>query len=338
MLEYANRLHKELQNRDILLRRCRCLSVVCQTLALLPEQSRYLAVVATKDNAHGTGSNDIEQEDYDEEVSSGSGHLPAEPANGANKPAASSKSLVLLSLEDITKEAALCDARYAVLEASLSADSPPTVSCIPPSKPEEVFKKLVEKKLFDHAWLMSSIFSIPPYTIIEAVTYECIKVDASSDDVEPHWIAINRRYVDEVGSGKDRHWSIMRSYVEMGRRLYPNDSRILRSASMTFMQYEWPLPCWLSALHQERDVGDFVNILLSFGHLESALDALTKAVESASECLVSEHARSILPYTQIDMFFHLVAKSEDPYLKEISKQLATKLRIYMERVETFSRR
>uniref|UniRef100_F1KRP3 Nuclear pore complex protein Nup160 n=1 Tax=Ascaris suum TaxID=6253 RepID=F1KRP3_ASCSU len=338
MLEYANRLHKELQNRDILLRRCRCLSVVCQTLALLPEQSRYLAVVATKDNAHGTDSNDIEQEDYDEEVSSGSGHLPAEPANGANKPAASSKSLVLLSLEDITKEAALCDARYAVLEASLSADSPPTVSCIPPSKPEEVFKKLVEKKLFDHAWLMSSIFSIPPYTIIEAVTYECIKVDASSDDVEPHWIAINRRYVDEVGSGKDRHWSIMRSYVEMGRRLYPNDSRILRSASMTFMQYEWPLPCWLSALHQERDVGDFVNILLSFGHLESALDALTKAVESASECLVSEHARSILPYTQIDMFFHLVAKSEDPYLKEISKQLATKLRIYMERVETFSRR
>lgn len=92
----------------------------------------------------------------------------------------------------------------------------------------------------------------------------------------------------------------------------------INCARMLMSMFSSALKHLLMLSLQERDVGDFVNILLSFGHLESALDALTKAVESASECLVSEHARSILPYTQIDMFFHLVAKSEDPYLKEVS--------------------
>ncbi|VDM47167.1 unnamed protein product [Toxocara canis] len=49
MLECANRLREEVQNRAILLRRCRLLSIVCQTLELLPLQSRFLAIIAPQE-------------------------------------------------------------------------------------------------------------------------------------------------------------------------------------------------------------------------------------------------------------------------------------------------
>ncbi|VDM50876.1 unnamed protein product [Toxocara canis] len=130
----------------------------------------------------------------------------------------------------------------------------------------------------------------------------------------------------------------MRAYMEMGMRLYPHDSQILRSATTVFMQYEWPLPCWLSELHQEHDVGDFANILLCYDHLEVAFEILMKSVQSANEAVISERSRSILPYTQIDMFFRLVEKSGSSPLKELAKQLAERVRLYFDRVESFSRR
>ncbi|VDM49942.1 unnamed protein product [Toxocara canis] len=200
------------------------------------------------------------------------------------------------------EEEILCDARFAVREASLPMDAVSTVPFIPTSKREDI------------------VFPILPYEIFRAVMCECTTTDAWPCAMEPHWVSVNRKYVRRPGStswprrlfgcsGKERHWCILRVYMEMDIRLYPHDSQILRSATTVFMLYEWPLPCWLPELHQERDVGDFANILLYNDHVEVAFEISMKSAQSANEAVISERSQSILPYTQIDMFFHLVEKS-----------------------------
>lgn len=47
MFEYSYRLQSELQNRNVLARRCRALSTVVSLLSLLPETDRFLVLPAS---------------------------------------------------------------------------------------------------------------------------------------------------------------------------------------------------------------------------------------------------------------------------------------------------
>lgn len=49
---------------------------------------------------------------------------------------------------------------------------------------------------------------------------------------------------------RDYHWDLARSYVEQGIEDWPDDLEIISVATYTFLEYQFPVPAWLSSLYE----------------------------------------------------------------------------------------
>lgn len=327
MYEYASRLQGQLQVREVMRRKCYALCTACGALSLLTPESQFITVHQSQETVKDVDESSV---DYmtDENVSSGSGQLPSSSVQcvpGFRHP------LVVRTLDDIKKLAVLSDSRYALLDDSTDKPTAPAIEIV------DVLDQLIERRFFDRAWLLASTFDVAPYHIIAAVTRECIQHDSHPEKVEPIWIASNQKYQDKNIGGKDGCWLLLRAYIETARRSWPSDSRIIHAATEELLQHEWSIPYWLAALHEESDLGDYLNLLLTYGRLSDAFASLEKNVEAITNTVISNRAQTILPYTAIDHLFHLTEKSGDDSLKEPAKRLMEKLRVYFDRLESFSR-
>ncbi|OZC07683.1 hypothetical protein X798_05319 [Onchocerca flexuosa] len=316
MLEYSCRLQSELQNRNILSRRSRALSIVVSLLSLLPEADQFLTLPATL--------NSMEQiEKADEHA-----QKKIEQKMGKN-------ALIVWTLNDISKRALLSSVRLILFDANY--DPKEKKSIPPPIKLEEILEQLIQKRFFDQAWEVSKVFDLKPYLLLKAVTEECIHLDAKPLKGEPRWVAKNRKFLKKIPSLRERHWAILRGYVEVAMRRCPEDFKILWTVTYVFLQYQWHIPPWLSNCYEDRCAAEYAYLLIMFDHLHLAYETLKKKIISEAKKITSRNSQSSIPATEIDWLLWLISKRDDPTLKEDAEQLKDCVERYFERIASFSR-
>ncbi|KAM3720028.1 Nuclear pore complex protein [Dirofilaria immitis] len=320
MLEYSCRLQSELQNRNVLSRRSRALSIVVSLLSLLPETDQFLTLPAALE----IGKNPTEQiEKTDEQV-----QKRIEQKMGKN-------ALVIWTLSDISKRALLSSARLVLFDANY--DPKEKKSIPPPIKLEEIFEQLIQKKLFDHAWEVSKVFDLKPYPLLKAVTEECIHLDAKPPKGESRWVAKNRKFLRKIPSLRERHWAILRGYVEVAMRRCPEDFKVLWTVTYVFLQYQWHIPPWLSNFYEDRCAAEYAYLLIMFDRLHLAYETLKNKIILETKKITSRNSQSSIPATEIDWLLWLISKRDDPTLKEDAEQLKDYVERYFERIASFSR-
>ncbi|EFO22252.2 hypothetical protein LOAG_06232 [Loa loa] len=319
MLEYSCRLQSELQNRNVLSRRSRALSIVVSLLSLLPEADQFLILPASLEKS----KNPTEQiEKADEQVQK------VERKMGKN-------ALVIWTLDDISKRALLSSARLVLFDANY--DPKEKKSIPPPIKLEEIFEQLIQKKLFDHAWEISKVFDLKPYPLLKSVTVECIHLDARPPKCEPWWVAKNRKFVKKIPSLRERHWAILRGYVEVAMRRCPEDFKILWTVTFVFLQHQWHMPPWLSNCYEDRCPAQYAYLLIMFDHLHLACETLKKKIILETKKITSRNSHCSIPATEIDWVLWLISKRDDATLTEDAKELKDCVERYFERIASFSR-
>ncbi|KAK6102919.1 Nucleoporin Nup120/160 family protein [Brugia pahangi] len=318
MLEYSCRLQSELQNRNVLSRRSRALSIVVSLLSLLPEADQFLTLPASLEKSKNP-TEQIETADEQKKI---------EPKMGKN-------ALVIWMLNDISKRALLSSARLALFDANYNPKEKKSIP--PPIKLEEIFEQLIQKKLFDYAWEVSKVFDLKPYPLLKAVTVECIHLDAKPPKGEPWWVAKNRKFVRKIPSLRERHWAILRGYVEVAMRRCPEDFTILWTVTYVFLQHQWHIPPWLSNCYEDRCAAQYAYLLIMFDHLHLACETLKKKITLESKKITSRNSHCLIPATEIDWVLWLISKRDDVTLKEDAKQLEECVERYFERIASFSR-
>ncbi|VDD86622.1 unnamed protein product [Enterobius vermicularis] len=244
-------------------------------------------------------------------------------------------SVNLLSESDIVKEFVVEDARLALFdEHSKVSGGLETYS--PPTNVSDILNELIEKRLFQRAWFLIRAFEMPPYDVIKALVKECINHYASGVTKDPAWASYITKEIPSA-SEKDSCAAILRGYIEMAIRTFPNDSRVLRSACDIFLQHKWPLPCWLSSYYEEHFLADFLNLLLLYGRLEEACASVIKAVDLAAREVIVKGAQVLLPYTAIDQLYYLVSTCDNTAIKKDIGRLEARLQFYFNQLDSFSR-
>ncbi|VDK68116.1 unnamed protein product [Onchocerca ochengi] len=320
MLEYSCRLQLELQNRNILSRRSRALSIVVSLLSLLPEADQFLTLPATLEK----GKNSMEQiEKADEHP-----QKKIEQKMGKN-------ALIVWTLNDISKRALLSSARLILFDANY--DPKEKKSIPPPIKLEEILEQIIQKRFFDQAWEVIKVFDLKPYLLLKAVTEECIHLDAKPLKGEPRWVAKNRKFLKKIPSLRERHWAILRGYVEVAMRRCPEDFKILWTVTYVFLQHQWHIPPWLSNCYEDRCAAEYAYLLIMFDHLHLAYETLKKKITLEAKKITSRNSQSFIPATEIDWLLWLISKRDDPTLKEDAEQLKDCVERYFERIASFSR-
>uniref|UniRef100_A0A158Q7J8 Nucleoporin_N domain-containing protein n=1 Tax=Elaeophora elaphi TaxID=1147741 RepID=A0A158Q7J8_9BILA len=303
MFEYSCRLQSELQNRDVLSRRCGALSIVVSLLSLLPQSDQFLTLPAS------LGKNkDLEEqiEETDERVQE-----KVERRLGKN-------ALTVWTLNDILKTAALSSARLVLFDVNYNPKEKKSIP--PPVKFGEIFEQLVQKKLFDHAWEINKVFDLKPYPLLKAVTMECIHLDAKPPKGEPYWVAKNRKFVKKVPSLRDRHWAILRGYMEVAMKKHIEDFKILWTVTFVFLENQWHIPPWLSNCYEERCAAQYAYLLIMFDHLHLASETLKKKIVSETMKITSQTSQCSIPVTEVDWLLWLISKKDDVTLKEHHQQ------------------
>ncbi|VDN60416.1 unnamed protein product [Dracunculus medinensis] len=228
----------------------------------------------------------------------------------------------------------LSNARLELLDASVFDGN--CASNPPPTLLTDVYKQLVEKKLYNIAWTFSSTFDISPYLIIKSITAECIKLTANQSE-DTQWVSTCRKIIIKHLSDKNAHWLILRSFVEKGLNERTYDVNILRSAAEVFLQYDWPIPIWLLTIYEEKRIDDFLHLLISYGNFEMAIILSIKLVKAMTSAITSAHSQTMLPYNAIEWLFELTEKNGNSALDESLKVLFKSLQAYFRRLETFAR-
>ncbi|EJW84690.1 hypothetical protein WUBG_04398 [Wuchereria bancrofti] len=318
MLEYSCRLQSELQNRNVLSRRSRALSIVVSLLSLLPEADQFLTLPASLEKSKNP-TEQIEKTDEQTKI---------EPKIGKN-------ALVIWMLNDISKRALLSSARLALFDANYNPKEKKSIP--PPIKLDEIFEQLIQKKLFDYAWEVSKVFDLKPYPLLKAVTVECIHLDAKPPKGEPSWVAKNRKFVRKIPSLRERHWAILRGYVEVAMRRCPEDFTVLWTVTYVFLQHQWHIPPWLSNCYEDKCAAQYAYLLIMFDHLHLACETLKKKITLESKKITSRNSQCLIPATEIDWVLWLISKRDDVTLKEDAKQLEECVERYFERIASFSR-
>lgn len=114
-----------------------------------------------------------------------------------------------------------------------------------------------------------------PYSLLKAVTVECIHLDAKPPKGEPYWVAQNRKFVKRLSryflpseycitcfmvllnhfvvdfktnifSLRERHWAILLGYMEVAMKRSPKDFKVLWTVTFVFLEHQWHIPSWLS--------------------------------------------------------------------------------------------
>ncbi|KAL3993762.1 Nucleoporin Nup120/160 family protein [Acanthocheilonema viteae] len=319
MFEYSCRLQSELQNRNVLARRCRALSTVVSLLSLLPETDQFLTLPASLEKDKSP-TKQIEK--ADEKVLE-----KVEGEIGKN-------ALAIWTLNDISKKAMLSSARLILFDANYNPKEKKSIP--PPTKLHEIIEQLIQKKFFDHAWQVYKLFDLKPYPLLKAITVECINLDAKPPKGEPYWVARNRKFVKKTPSLRDRHWAILLGYVEAAIKKCPNDLKILWTVTFVFLEHQWHIPPWLSNCYEEQCAAQYAYLLIMFDHLHLASETLKKKIILETKKISSRKSQSSIPLTEIDWLLWLISKRDDETLKKDAKQLKKYVERYFERIASFA--
>ncbi|VDM94978.1 unnamed protein product [Thelazia callipaeda] len=308
MLEYSCRLHSEVQSRDILFRRSRALNAVASLLSLLPDSEQFLALRDPVNNIENVAENNETIEEQDEDIELGRRHK---------------NNIVIFNLSDISKEALLSSARLKLFDG----DNNPQVKFVPPpSKPEQVVDELINREFFDRAWEISLVFDLKLSTVLQAVTKECIYLDASPSKGEPRWVARNQSFIKNTSGLRERHWAILRGYMEVAMR-YAQDSEVLRTVTLVLLGHQW----------HTRYPAEYAYLLIMYDRLQSACEILEKKVILETRNITSKNSRTSIPVTEIDWLLWLIDKKDNDALKEDAVHLKNCVEQYFMRVESFSK-
>uniref|UniRef100_A0A915PSA8 Uncharacterized protein n=1 Tax=Setaria digitata TaxID=48799 RepID=A0A915PSA8_9BILA len=316
MLEYSCRLQSELQNRNVLSRRSRALSIVVSLLSLLPEADQFLTLPAALllEFVHNLYFHSVEEKGKNlmEEIKK-AGELEekkVERKMGRN-------ALVIWTLDDISKRALLSSVRLKLFDANYNRKEKKSIP--PPVKLEEIFDQLIEKKLFDHAWEVSKVFDLKPYPLLRAVSEECIYLDARPPKGEARWVAKNQKFLRKIPNLRERHWAILRGYIEVAIRRCPEDFKVLWTVTYVLLQYQWHIPPWLSNCYEDRCAAEYAYLLIMFDHLHLAYETLKRKVVLETKKITSRDSQTSIPTIEIDWLLWLISKRDDATLKELSQ-------------------
>ncbi|VDK80884.1 unnamed protein product [Litomosoides sigmodontis] len=315
MFEYSCRLQSELQNRNVLSRRCRALSIVVSLLSLLPETDQFLTLPAS-----------LEKDTLTKQVEERDEQKNAEHKTGKN-------ALIIWTLNDISKRALLSSARLVLFDANYSPKD--KKSTPPPIELNGIFEQLIQKKLFDHAWEVNKLFNLKPYSLLKAVTVECIHLDARPPKGEPYWVAQNRKFVKRLSSLRERHWAILLGYMEVAMKRSPKDFEILWTVTFVFLEHQWHIPSWLSNWYEQGCVAQYAYLLIMFDHLHAACEILKNKIIAETKKIKSRKSQTEIPATEIDWLLWLISKRDDEGLKEDGDELKDCVERYFERIASF---
>uniref|UniRef100_A0A914CBT9 Nuclear pore complex protein Nup160 n=1 Tax=Acrobeloides nanus TaxID=290746 RepID=A0A914CBT9_9BILA len=319
MYEFLLRLRHELQNREILQKRCRVLATVFQTMHMLPD-SEQLTLPINIDHISkrriDTNFNDVFTLDRTQETMDDLEETPQD-------------SVFILTKDDVQKELIKAEARLSLLDAYEQSN-------VPPLNEIEIVQDSIKHRLYDMAWLLISVFDLDPNELFADVTFQCINLDLEREDnpdfEDPLWVTHNRKFVDDSKGHIERYWKILIAYTDLALQKSPANSHILRTIAYTFLKYSLKLPAWLIQKYTQVNFADFLRTLLDYNELAEAFRHLSPFLDSTLKSITSDRARFYLPITHIDELLRLSDQSDLDLPVEDAKK---KIKIIMDRYKNF---
>uniref|UniRef100_A0A915CV28 NUP160 C-terminal TPR domain-containing protein n=1 Tax=Ditylenchus dipsaci TaxID=166011 RepID=A0A915CV28_9BILA len=225
--------------------------------------------------------------------------------------------------EELRREQIIADARLELSDLNQSST--------PPVETQDILRGLIKHQRYDSAMIIYCELKLPPYDLLEEVAYQSILVDRYASDTKEYqnFSAYNTRLLETIkGSESRMHWRLIRSYVELSRKHWPYDAKILRTVAVVFLKFSLNIPAWLVNHYKTVNFGDFLCSLVEFGDLTEAFNHLSSELDVAMKKVsIGNSHDAILPYTHIDWLLVLAGKESARFTESINevKQKLSKL-------------
>ncbi|KAK0410547.1 hypothetical protein QR680_005187 [Steinernema hermaphroditum] len=281
----SNKLSLVPYSPENIARRCDAL-LKAVTLLSLTKENKWLDV------------EEIDEDDESMDISNANSSVSTQQKRGKTR---------VIHEEEIRREWFLETMKFEIMD--------PKARTSPPSDPEQVALKLIQKKSFDDALTLIGLFELEPYKLLEAVTVECIKINKVKKEIYPAWVYENMRY-SYSEAVKGRHWQILQAYLRIVEEDVRGCSQPKRTIYYTLLAHMWDIPQWLEESYMEQNVEEMLTCLLEFGDFEPAfkmshkfMDKISAMMRSGSKLL--EVMSIALPVNAYDNLLHLTAEEEE---------------------------
>ncbi|KAK0410545.1 hypothetical protein QR680_005187 [Steinernema hermaphroditum] len=308
----SNKLSLVPYSPENIARRCDAL-LKAVTLLSLTKENKWLDV------------EEIDEDDESMDISNANSSVSTQQKRGKTR---------VIHEEEIRREWFLETMKFEIMD--------PKARTSPPSDPEQVALKLIQKKSFDDALTLIGLFELEPYKLLEAVTVECIKINKVKKEIYPAWVYENMRY-SYSEAVKGRHWQILQAYLRIVEEDVRGCSQPKRTIYYTLLAHMWDIPQWLEESYMEQNVEEMLTCLLEFGDFEPAfkmshkfMDKISAMMRSGSKLL--EVMSIALPVNAYDNLLHLTAEEEE--YKEAREKLRARFHEVLngiQRVERISK-
>ncbi|KAI6203510.1 hypothetical protein M3Y94_00565300 [Aphelenchoides besseyi] len=283
------RLRWEAQSREVLEKRLRVLSCVCQTIQMLPpNHSIEFDLRGLSSNAETPDENTQENTSQMDDSQVVSVHLHT------------------VCKDDLYNEYLLLEARMALVDTGGFPDGPKLET-------SEVYQAAVQHKLYDLAFILQKHFNLDITPLIKSLTLDCIGIgDELLSDV-PNWLYANCRFVDFVSYNEESlqpHWKLLVALVDLSLKHNSADVRVLHPILNLLLERSLPIPKWLEKRYSKVNARYFLHQLIEFDELSYAFTVLNTHLEKlVKQKLTSKDLYSI-PLVQANALLSFAAETE----------------------------
>ncbi|KAI6188292.1 hypothetical protein M3Y98_00339200 [Aphelenchoides besseyi] len=275
------RLRWEAQSREVLEKRLRVLSCVCQTIQMLPPNHSI---------------------EFDLRGLSSKGETP----NENNQENTSQMGMNNVCKDDLYNEYLLLEARMALVDTGGFPEGPKLET-------SEVYAAAVQHKLYDLAFILQKHFNLDITPLIKSLTLDCIGIgDELLTDV-PNWLYANCRFVDFVSNNEEPlqpHWKLLVALVDLSLKHNSADVRVLHPILSLLLERSLPIPKWLEKRYSKVNARYLLHQSIEFDELSYAFTVLNSHLEKlVKQKLTSKDLYSI-PLVQANALLSFAAEME----------------------------
>jgi len=293
------------QSREVLEKRLRVLSCVCQTVEMLADNYSISFEVNLKElmNDNGTHSIDFTDENFGGKV------------DKTNK---------VFSLKNVDKKT-LYD-EYLLLESRLALINTGAYPNGPPVKENEVYEQTILHRLYDTAFVIQRRFNLDISRLFNALTLDCISVGFDEGFSElPKWVFSNSRFVDHVDkedADLKPHWKLLIAFLDLTLKIEPADVLAVQKIAELFLERSLNIPKWLEIRYLKTNSRYFYHQLIEFDELNYAFKVLRSHLSQLASKKCRPQEIHTIPLVHIDILFQLAAKKsgKNPELFEMAMQ------------------
>ncbi|KAI6182204.1 BMA-NPP-6, isoform e [Aphelenchoides bicaudatus] len=298
------------QSREVLERRLRVLSCICQTVEMLSKDFTISLEVDMKELMKTS-----KDSSFVNEIASGK-------FNSIEKE---------FSPENVDKKA-LYD-EYLVLEGQLALLNSGDFPNGPPVNVTDIYEEAITHRLYDTAFVIQRHFHLDASRLFNSLALDCIGIGFDEGSEIPGWVLSNCRFVDYVNKEEDRlkpHWKLLVAYLDLTLKVESANVLVIQKVAELFLERSLEIPKWLETRYLKVNSRHFYQQLIEFDELEYALKVLLVQLNQCISRKIRPHEIHIIPVAHIDTLYKLALENsgQKPEVLEMmnqSKVLLTKI-------------